>query len=190
MSPIDRPLLLPIRGAIEGFYGAPFSHAERLELLRFLGEHRYTCFVYAPKNDPLHRERWREPYPGEEIARFRELAATAAGHRVRFVYAISPGLTYDPATARDFVALSDKIAALVEAGARGIALLFDDLTADSTMLDPIAQAELIARVADGVARLDAGLDFWFIGNFYCGDVSELRDGGGFWGAQINILKIP
>ncbi len=173
---------VPVRGAIEGFYGPPFSHEQRLSLLRFLGEQHYNCYVYAPKNDPLHRERWREPYTREELARFRALATFAASQGVDFLYAIAPGLTYDAGDARDFALLAAKIEALVDTGVRGIALLFDDLGADSTMLDPVQQAELVARLAAHVACLDPSLAFWFIGNFYCGDATELCAGGGFWGA--------
>ena len=38
----------------------------------------------------------------------------------------------------------------------------------------------MARVADLVARIDPGITFWFIGNFYCGSAAELRSGSGFW----------
>jgi len=168
------------RGVIEGFYGRPFSHRQRLDLIRFVGTHGFNCYVYAPKNDPLHRERWREPYPAEELARFRQLAEAGAQSGVRFLYAIAPGLSYDAADASDFALLEAKIRALVSAGAHGIALLFDDLTADSTTLDPDVQAELVARVGELVTAIDPGLRFWFIGNFYCGDAEELRSGSGFW----------
>jgi len=168
------------RGVIEGFYGRPFSHAQRLALLRFAGERGFNCYVYAPKNDPLHRERWREPYPETELHRFRELAATGAAHGVRLVYALAPGLTYDAAEPRDFEHLEAKVHDVIAAGARGIALLFDDLTADSTTLDPAVQATLIARTGELVAAIDPTLVFWFIGNFYCGDATELRSGTGFW----------
>lgn len=168
------------RGVIEGFYGRPFAHEQRLGLIRFIGAHGFNCYAYAPKNDPLHRERWREPYPAEEIARFRELSDAADGCGVRFMYAIAPGLSYDAGDPRDFVLLESKIRAVTAAGARGIALLFDDLTADSTTLDPTVQADLVARVADLVARIDPGIAFWFIGNFYCGSATELRSGSGFW----------
>lgn len=170
------------RGVIEGFYGRPFTHAERLDLLTFLGRRGFDCYVYAPKNDPLHRERWREPYPEADLARFRELASTADRVGVRFFYAIAPGLTYDARDPKEFDLLAAKITALVSAGARGVALLFDDLTPDSTTLEPRVQADLVARTAELVARLDPGLAFWFIGNFYCGDVAELRGGRGFWAA--------
>jgi len=170
------------RGVIEGFYGRPFSHEERVALLRFVGERGFNCYVYAPKNDPFHRERWREPYPTAELDRFATLAATGTAHGVRLMYAIAPGLTYDAREPRDFELLEAKIRDVIGAGAGGIALLFDDLTADSTTLDPQVQAELIAQTAELVGTIDRALTFWFIGNFYCGDVAELRAGTGFWSA--------
>lgn len=173
---------LAARGVIEGFYGRPFSHEERLALIRFVGALGFNCYVYAPKNDPLHRDRWRVPYPEAELARFRTLAAAAHESGVRFMYALAPGLSYDAADPGDFVLLEAKIRAVSAAGARGIALLFDDLTADSTALEPDTQADLVARVGDLVRTIDPGMAFWFIGNFYCGDVQELRSGAGFWGA--------
>lgn len=173
---------LAVRGVIEGFYGKPFSHEERMDLLCFLGRHGYDCYVYAPKDDPRHREQWRDPYPADELARFRELAEAAQRNGVRFVYAIAPGLSYDARDAAEFPRLAAKIAALIECGARGVALLFDDLTADSTTLDPQVQAALIRRTYDLVTGIDRELAFWFIGNFYCGDATELAGDGGFWRA--------
>ena len=43
------------RGVIEGFYGPPYSHEERLRLLDELGGCGMNRYVYAPKHDPLHR---------------------------------------------------------------------------------------------------------------------------------------
>lgn len=181
MSNVERPALA-VRGVIEGFYGKPFSHEERIDLLRFLGRHGYDCYVYAPKDDPRHREQWRDPYPTDDLARFRELATEAERHGVRFVYAIAPGLSYDVRDPGEFALLAAKIRSMVECGARGIALLFDDLTGDSTTLDPQLQAALVRRTHDLVAGIDAALAFWFIGNFYCGDADELQRDGGFWRA--------
>jgi hypothetical protein len=163
------------RGVIEGFYGRPFSHEERLALLRFVGERGFNCYVYAPKNDPLHRERWREPYSIADLACFAELARVGDEHGVRFIYALAPGLTYDAGDPREFALLEAKLRDLIGAGARGIALLFDDLTADSTTLEPQVQAALVARTAELVATIDPSITFWFIGNFYCGDVADHVD---------------
>src|SRR5258706_10868738 len=43
------------RGIIEGFYGPPYSHADRLWLIDKLGAWGLNRYVYAPKDDPLHR---------------------------------------------------------------------------------------------------------------------------------------
>ena len=50
-------------GVLEGFYGTPFSEAERVDLIRWLGAHGGRDYAYAPKGDPLLRDRWREPFP-------------------------------------------------------------------------------------------------------------------------------
>ena len=54
---------LPVRGVIEGFYGPPYTFDQRRDLFRFLAEADLNTYVYAPKLDPYHRDRWREPYP-------------------------------------------------------------------------------------------------------------------------------
>ena len=74
-----------IRGVIEGFYGPPWTHEERLDLIRFCGAHGLNTWVHAPKDDPYHRKLWREPYPDDELARLAELVAEAERHGVEFV---------------------------------------------------------------------------------------------------------
>ena len=63
-----------IRGVIEGFYGPPWTHEERLDLIRFCANEGLDTWVHAPKDDPFHRERWREPYPETELT---QLGATS-----------------------------------------------------------------------------------------------------------------
>lgn len=52
----DHPSM-PLRGTIEGFYGSPWTHAERMDQLAFYGEVKANTYVYAPKDDPYHRDR-------------------------------------------------------------------------------------------------------------------------------------
>ncbi|WP_291758915.1 protein O-GlcNAcase [Cellulomonas sp. 73-145] len=131
----DRPhqvLALAHRGVVEGFYGPPWSHQDRLDHLRFSAEHGLNSYVYAPKDDPYHRALWREPYPDDRLALLAELAQEAERNGVRFVYGIAPGLTMrldDPA---DQEVLHRKAAQLWDAGVRHFALLFDDLPAELT----------------------------------------------------------
>ncbi|TMR96224.1 beta-N-acetylhexosaminidase family protein [Nonomuraea basaltis] len=118
---------LPLRSTIEGFYGTPWTHADRMEHLRFSGRHKLNTYVYAPKDDPFHRERWREPYPEEELARLAELVAEAAARHVRFVFALSPGLSMVYSDPAERAALRAKAEQVWEAGVREFALLFDDI---------------------------------------------------------------
>ncbi|MBE1584446.1 beta-N-acetylglucosaminidase domain-containing protein [Nonomuraea angiospora] len=118
---------LPLRGTIEGFYGTPWTHADRMEHLRFSARHKLNAYVYAPKDDPFHRERWREPYPAEELARLGELVAEAAAQHVRFVFALSPGLSMVYSDPAERAALRAKAEQVWEVGVREFALLFDDI---------------------------------------------------------------
>ncbi|MFI6520595.1 beta-N-acetylglucosaminidase domain-containing protein [Spirillospora sp. NPDC050679] len=118
---------LPLRGTIEGFYGTPWSHAERLDHLRFSATCKLNAYVYAPKDDPFHRERWREPYPPEALARLAELVEEAAARHVRFVFAISPGLSMVYGDPAERAVLRAKAEQVWQVGVREYALLFDDI---------------------------------------------------------------
>lgn len=121
---------LAMRGTIEGFYGTPWSHDDRMEHLRFSGRHKLNVYVYAPKDDPYHRECWREPYPVEELERLGELVDEARRQHVRFVFAISPGLSMDYGDPGDRAALLAKVRQVREVGVGAFALLFDDIPPD------------------------------------------------------------
>ena len=129
-----------MKGIIEGFYGAPWSWEDRTTVAAALAEAGMDTYVYAPKDDPLHRERWREPYPAEVLDRFASLAADG-GLRVGFT--VSPGLSIDASDPGDRAALLDKFRQMVDAGVTLLGVLFDDL-------DP----------ADGLGEVHGGLTAW------------------------------
>ena len=83
---------VPLHGVVEGYYGRPWSGEARRDVIRFIGGRGMNAFVYGPKNDPFHRDRWRELYPAEGLADLRTTAGVARQAKVRFVYALSPGL--------------------------------------------------------------------------------------------------
>ncbi|MFJ7936059.1 beta-N-acetylglucosaminidase domain-containing protein [Sporosarcina sp. NPDC096371] len=118
---------MPIRGTIEGFYGPPWSHEDRLKQLQFYGENKMNTYIYAPKDDPYHRDRWREPYPEEELKALKELVKKANDDRVNFTFGISPGNTICFSDDQDFEALLDKAEAVWELGVRSYAIFLDDI---------------------------------------------------------------
>ena len=79
------------RGVIEGFYGNPWSHEDRLRQFEFYGKHRLNIYVYGPKDDPYHRAHWRDPYPEAEAAKLKALVEAAHRNKVQFVWTIHPG---------------------------------------------------------------------------------------------------
>jgi hyaluronoglucosaminidase len=59
------------RGIVEGFFGPLWSMAQRKALFEFGAARGMNTYLYAPKDDPYHRKRWRLPYPREQ---WRDLA--------------------------------------------------------------------------------------------------------------------
>jgi hyaluronoglucosaminidase len=112
---------------IEGFYGPPWTQDARRSMIAFLAERGMNAYVYAPKSDEKHRERWREPYSADETAAFAELADASAAVGTRFGFAISPGLDIDYGSARDRALLVDKLAPLLDAGVDWFVLALDDI---------------------------------------------------------------
>lgn len=79
-----------IRGFIEGYYGIPWSNEDRMSLMRFGGNHKMNSYVFAPKDDPYHREKWDELYPKEELEEIGEMADVGEETKTRFIWTISP----------------------------------------------------------------------------------------------------
>ncbi len=116
-----------VRGVVEGFYGTPWTHDARLEVMSFLAARGMNAYAYAPKDDARHRAEWRVPYDAAELARFRELAAHGAANGVRFGFAISPGLDIEYESQTDRDALLRKLEPLRGAGVSWFLLLLDDI---------------------------------------------------------------
>lgn len=145
---------------IEGFYGPPWSYQDRVDMLRFMGRVGMNVYFYGPKDDPFHRERWREPYPADQIARIGELVRIARENGVDLWFAISPGLTMTYSDTADYRALLAKIGAVTAVGVRHIAFFVDDVPeqltheADRARFSSLAQAH--ASVINSLKRdLDA-----------------------------------
>ena len=119
---------MPLRGSIEGFYGAPWSHSDRLDQLAFYGDIKANTYIYTPKDDAYLREEWREPYPADKLADLRELIEQATAHHVDFTYALSPGLSVCYSDPADVSALEKKLGTLYDQGARSFYVAMDDIS--------------------------------------------------------------
>lgn len=135
---------LPFRGTVEGFYGKPWSHRDRLSQLAFYGENKLNTYIYGPKDDPYHSSpHWRKPYPEKEAGHIRELCQTANKNHVHFYWAIHPGkdIRWNQ---EDELALLKKFEAMYQLGVRSFAVFFDDISGRGT--DPKRQADLLNRI--------------------------------------------
>ncbi|MGV4885269.1 beta-N-acetylglucosaminidase domain-containing protein [Streptomyces viridosporus] len=150
-----------VRGITEGFYGTPWTHRQRLDQLDFMGRTKQNRYLYAPGDD-LHRQaRWREPYPAERRAQFRELAERAGRNHVTLGWAVAPGQAMCFASDADVRALTRKLDAMRALGFRAFQLQFQDVSysewhcgadADRFGSGPGAAARAQAHVANAVAR--------------------------------------
>jgi hyaluronoglucosaminidase len=141
-----------VRGVVEGFYGTPWSHDARLEVMSFLAGHGMNAYAYAPKDDARHRAEWREPYDPGDVEHFRELAAEGGRLGVRFGFAISPGLDIDYESPDDRGVLVRKLAPLREAGVSWFLLLLDDIPMQPGLAP--RQAALVSWLHGALGRAD------------------------------------
>ncbi|MDD6135513.1 MAG: protein O-GlcNAcase [Selenomonadaceae bacterium] len=121
---------IPLRGIVEGFYGTPWQQADRLDILTFCNKHDLNAYIYAPKDDPYHRAKWREPYPTDKMKELSALITAAQKQKVRFVFAVSPGLDIKFTGFKGFqdrMAMYKKLQAMYDLGVQDFAIFFDDI---------------------------------------------------------------
>ena len=156
-----------IDGVIEGFYGVPWSWRERASIIDRIGASGMGTYVYAPKSDPLHRARWREPYDATFVDRFGALSLRARERGVRVFFGISPFIDFDDA--RDYPTLLGKLRAFADTGTRDFVLLADDIEGDiARPVDGTLAAlhrSVVERLLADLADVD-GLTLWFVPTVY------------------------
>ncbi len=128
------------RGVVEGFYGTPWSQEDRLSQFDFYAKNKMNVYIYGPKDDPYHRDKWRQPYPEEEAARLKVLLDAAHKNGVNFYWAIHPGVDIKW-TEADRDAMMNKLEVMYQLGVRSFAVFFDDIWGEGTKADK--QAELL-----------------------------------------------
>jgi hyaluronoglucosaminidase len=116
---------IEFRGYIEGFYGEPWSHEERLGLMEDTSNFKMNTYIYAPKDDPYHRQSWKELYPEDEASQIAELAKVGKDNNFNFCWTVHPGATLK-FTDEDYQALINKFEQLYSLGVRQFGVLFDD----------------------------------------------------------------
>ncbi len=160
------------RGIIEGYYGPPWTFDERMGIMDFMVKKRLNVYMYGPKSDPWHREKWSDPYPDEWIKAFKALNDKANKNHIDTYYTISPGYikegeyAFDYTNEDDFLRLFRKMDQMREAGFTHFGLLMDDI--DFNLDDKnkakfkrpgIAHASICNRLFDYLKGKDDAIDF-------------------------------
>ena len=170
---------VPLRGIVEGYYGRPWGTEGRLSLLKFMGEYGMNLFVYGPKDDPYHHDKWREPYPDEEMRDFKRLLAAADERGVKFYWAIHLGGNFKKDDEADSAALFRKLGWMYDAGFRAFAVFFDDFGES----DAAFHAEICNRIVSGFFPSHEGCErlvmcpnvYWGFGHRYQKTLGEKLD---------------
>ena len=136
---------VPQRGLVEGYYGNPYSEADRMGLLEMFGEMKMNVYIYGPKDDAYHKSKWREEYPADLAKKITEYVNVAKANKIEFMWAIHPGEDIQW-NATDRANIVNKLKAMCKLGVRSFAVFWDDLWGDDgTHGDE--QAELMNYIA-------------------------------------------
>ncbi|HPN61641.1 MAG TPA: beta-N-acetylglucosaminidase domain-containing protein, partial [Bacilli bacterium] len=132
-----------------------------LEMADFMDQYRLNAFMYAPKTDPYHREKWYEPYPEQQFQDLCAIKDKLAARNIDFYYCISPGHAQKPKDAfkyvgdEDFERLFLKLKQMIDVGVDHFGLFLDDidyqLSGDNLRLfkrPGIAHAHICNKVFD------------------------------------------
>ncbi|MCK4671169.1 MAG: beta-N-acetylglucosaminidase domain-containing protein [Candidatus Aegiribacteria sp.] len=156
-----------IRGVVEGFYGRPYTASERDTIISYLSMLDDPVYMYAPKNDPYHRLKWRQEYPCDS---FEALAANIRKSRqtgVKFIFGISPWQFTDD----DAEFIQKKADKALSAGAFGICILFDDVPDKADPELAFRQIELAEK-----ALADFDCQVYMCPSIYCSELMEILNG--------------
>ncbi|MBQ2380206.1 MAG: beta-N-acetylglucosaminidase domain-containing protein [Akkermansia sp.] len=145
---------LPFRGAVEGYYGAPWSFEARKSQFDFYGRNKLNTYIYAPKDDPYHHGLGcYQPYPADKAEEIRQLVQHARRNHVRFVWAIHPANTVkwaDNGGKKQLDGLCHKLQLMYDLGVRDFGVLVDDSSGEIGKAD--RQVQLCNYILENFIR--------------------------------------
>jgi len=166
------------RGVVEGFFGPLWSMSHRTRLFEFGARRALNTYVYAPKDDPYHRQRWKEPYPEREWRELLSLIRSAQENGIDFVYGFHPGKGLNFSSAEPLALLLRKAERFYDAGVRTFAVLFDDIPSrlehpedQKHFDDSLASAEAtwLARILERQPAAWKHVEWWLCPSYYTED---------------------
>jgi protein O-GlcNAcase/histone acetyltransferase len=173
-----------LTGVIEGFYGPPWTYAERVALFDWMAAWGLGTYYYAPKDDLKHRALWRELYSTAESDALRRILEACAARNLQFIYGLSPGLDIRYGRDADLEQVLRRFDQMLALGCRHVSLLFDDIPGaldreDGDRWPSLASAQChVANTVFAWLRARApGARLVFCPTAYCGRMAQAGLGG-------------
>ena len=173
-----------LSGVIEGFYGQPWSQAERFELFDWMAAWGLNTYLYAPKDDLKHRTLWRELYSASGTDNLASIIKACRQRNLRFIYALSPGLDIRYSHKAELTQIQRRFEQLLALGCEHFALLFDDIPDDLDSADikqfgslAAAQSYVVNTVLKWVRDRSQTARILFCPTAYCGRMAQRQLGG-------------
>lgn len=171
-------------GVVEGFYGQPWSHTQRLDLFDNLVGWGLNTYFYSPKDDLKHRALWRESYTESELERMATLVNECQQRGLHFFYGLSPGLDIRFSDSSERETIQTRLSQMKSIGVRHFALLFDDLPGnmseqDRTQFTSVASAQcsVANQTFEWLRASDAECRLLFCPTPYCDRMVSWKLGG-------------
>lgn len=186
-----------LAGVIEGFYGPPWTQTERFELFDWMARWGLNTYFYAPKDDLNQRAIWRELYSAAEAEALGQLIQACQQRKLRFVYALSPGLDIRYSDVAELEHLQRRFEQMLGLGCQNFSLLFDDIP---DRMDPAdrqrwgsfasAQCHVVNALFCWTRERCPDARFLFCPTPYCGRMAEARLGGEGYLTTIGQELLP
>jgi hyaluronoglucosaminidase len=186
-----------VRGVVEGFYGKPWTHAQKLKGIEYFADYNMNTYFLAPKDDPLQRFNWRSPFSSNYLQDTAELINHGKLHGIDFVLCVSPGLSVEYSNEADVDAVVNRFKQLTNLGANHFGMLWDDIAwemqhdSDSAKYVSTAQAhaDFTNRVWDKLVAYNERAQLTVCPMHYAGRGNEpyLIDLGRELKSRINLM---
>ncbi|MCX6428854.1 MAG: protein O-GlcNAcase [Actinobacteria bacterium] len=134
-----------VRGVIEGFYGNPWTHQQRLKGIESFADFGMNSYMMAPKDSPWQRFDWRKPFDQPLLDSTAELVERGNLHGVGISVCVSPGLSVKYSDDADVEAIMIRYRQLAAIGVKHFGLLFDDIPWELQFDEDIAQYATTAK---------------------------------------------
>lgn len=133
-----------LTGIVEGFFGPQWPESDRLSYAEFLARAGGDFYIYAPKQDPFLRKKWRESWSEDYIQKLRTYAHKFHSHNIQFGVGFSPFGLGNSLTTEDKKLLQEKLQTLNDLEIDFLGLFFDDMPVTDNLAE--TQIEVVKFV--------------------------------------------